>query len=1291
MNKKLRVFMLSLAVVMFTAASAFAILVDDAEIVEGENNTSTFTPGYNYRATYTLQLAEFSGEEGETDTRTLGNVSWDFYPYNASDTWLKHRVVTGTNTSTLIVEGLIPDYNASANQHYFMIAAHVSADVENEDYDSEVAGSQEYITQDNAYYAGSETPEGQSENDERQWVLIEPEEQGEDAPATGLFTGDLVSIDTSAVSDMSVARKDYSITITFPRTTAVTITTEDIENEETGEVTGTRTVYTSADVTVNAQLEYTPVDPEAEEPEPVIATDNLNLPSWLAYEVVETQHEGAWTTDDNDNPIYEEDPESTFYVKTLRIFYSADAEPADGTPASVKILVTPSSTPSITDEREYEDESQSQTTQALSDKYPNNAVISWTLAYSAIAPISLDKSEATVTVDYGSSADLRVNYDTQSPSGDITFSPSLSDKVTLTATVTPANSTDPSGYITVNVVPVAKANAVYSTDMIVTDTNGQTATVRINVSVDVPVIVISSDRAAVDMSTAPYTYDWLDTHTQWYYARPVSIDLSPIPAGLNVTVVSTDESDTVKHGHIIFTYYPVIAGSWDGKIKVYDEYGGSADITMQLRTEVTSADMTTSVTVSGDTSTTPTIYPGQAATLVLNATNSYGPVTWTLDNGSALYALGITLSQVSSTDNSAVYTLTTPKGLAAGTYEAVVSAKDGIGRSAGAYTLTMTVKDWPIVLSGDLASLDIVYPASGEVSIAYYDAEMTSWVMSPDISADISLDMTVVPASTDSSYDVEGTINITVTPLTAAAATYTTTIYFYDSNDNYESRDLTVNVTLPELALSSDSVTLSANVNDTKSESVSYSGATIASYTLSGEMPSQLGFAVASTDSTVTFSIAPTAAGTYSGTVTLVDIYGTTAAVSLTLSATQPAPVTFTLTPSTATATVAVNGTQNVSFSVSGNSGDVTWRLGTVPSGISVSPSTTQTGTNVTYTVTGKTASSTPYSVEVTATDAAGRSAKATISITVTDNTGEITVTPSPSTLSITTGNSASVTFTASGNSGTVTWTLGTVPSGISVSPSTAQTGSSATYTVKGETAGTYTLSVTASDAAGASSSSSVSVTVTSSPTPPDADTTLTEETQTLVDGYKSTGALNSDGTIPDSAISYTSTSTTAHTLSKTGTNQVSKGSSINPVDLVLDFPVDIWKVYINNVLVAWAYSPSVTPSEADDFMTFYPADGTQQGVDIVAESDTKATITFDTTSMSTGSNTVTAAFVPDITAPTQEIGKTNIATINVTDTDSGETTDPTGVGSSSGGCSAGLGAFVSALAAAFFISKKRS
>ena len=144
-------------------------------------------------------------------------------------------------------------------------------------------------------------------------------------------------------------------------------------------------------------------------------------------------------------------------------------------------------------------------------------------------------------------------------------------------------------------------------------------------------------------------------------------------------------------------------------------------------------------------------------------------------------------------------------------------------------------------------------------------------------------------------------------------------------------------------------------------------------------------------------------------------------------------------------------------------------------------------------------------------------------------------------------------------------------------------------------------------------------------------------------------GVLNSDGTLPDSAVNY-NTSTSAKSLSKTTATQVTQGEALNPVTLNLGFTTDIWRVYVNDTLADSAYSPSVSGSEVS---------ASANGVTNTASSSTSATISFSTSAMTTGSNTIAAAFVPDVSSPNQEIAKTTLGIITVS-SQSGTTSDDT-------------------------------
>ncbi|MBR0249260.1 MAG: putative Ig domain-containing protein, partial [Synergistaceae bacterium] len=380
----------------------------------------------------------------------------------------------------------------------------------------------------------------------------------------------------------------------------------------------------------------------------------------------------------------------------------------------------------------------------------------------------------------------------------------------------------------------------------------------------------------------------------------------------------------------------------------------------------------------------------------------------------------------------------------------------------------------------------------------------------------------------------------------------------------------------------------------------------------------------------------------------------------------------FTITPSSSTVTVNVGSPVSVSFTVSGTSGTLTWSASGLPTGVTIDSSTGR--------ISGAPIAAGTSNVTVTARNTAGRTATATITIVAGPvPPTQFTITPSDSAVTVRVGSAVSVSFTVAGTSETLAWSATGLPAGVSINPSTGVISGTPT------TAGSYTATVTAKGSAN-EATATVSFTVEDVPVPPTPEEP-TDETKELINKYESEGKLNSDGTIPSRAVSFTPTDPTAKTLNPNTTTTVKQGENLNPVALVLEFPVDIWKIYINNVLMAWAYSPGVTPA-ADD-ASIYASTG-ENGVIIEPSSKTEATVVFNTELMPAGNNQqIAAAFVPDVTKPTQEIGKTTLATVSVSSTTSPD--EPIGVGGSGGGCDAGLGAIVLAMAATFFISKKRS
>ncbi len=1649
MNSKTRVILLSVFAVLFAAASVLAITADDfsSMVVSDSEITPSTTEGYNYMQRVYVDTSYL--EEGQT----IGTVSWEIYP--AYD-WLAWRL--GSDDKNVIIEGVLPAYSEDQSSYTLHVIAHVSGDIDTGETDPE--------TSEPIYMSGDISADVEG------GTGLEIAVDTQDETTVGLLA-DMVSIDVSgAKHGLNHPGKDYSIIINFPTTTAVTYV-EDYNDD--GDVTGTHTE--STDVFVNAELEYT--DPDPDDPStPVIAAESLNLPSWLSYEVLETQYNGAYEyeQDEEGNNILSTGKivydDSTKYVKSLRIFYSADTEPAGETPGVVRVVVNPSSTPS----------SDAEGATSFADKYENGATIGWSMDYYAIPSIELSADKIPESFTYGKITSFDVYYFYQHPtatgispdiSGDVAFA--FEDVVRISQ-----DENNEYGYFTVSVYPVKLADAVYSTDLVVTDKNGNTAslplsinvvvpsitlseysanlsaafgstastvitydtveysadvispavssdfnfsvevstdaktitlsiapklsadyigtlticdvygksadialtlhsfmsgdpevkvsgdqavriittgttggagtvtlnagnafgnvlwevlnipsgftftplmytgnpatftistdasvttktaysadvratdeygrpttfhltwtveppalilsgdfspnplsvyagnkadtelaflyaepksgdfwfmspdisadvsfdvswtlankdsadttasadsiikegkfTVRANplhveskdytttfyftdsndnvvsaeltVSVTIPVITLSSDNPVVHMSKPPFVTDWPDWHTEWYYAKPVSIDLSVIPSELSFDCVSSDETnDTVKHGRFVFAYMPMTTTGWSGTVKVYDEYGGSADIKISLDVELSSEPMKTTVTVSGDSSSSPTITAGESRTITLTADNAYGKVRWGVSNMAALQALGITLNKVSETKTTAVYTIGTPLTLPAGTYTANITATDSVDRTAAVYNLTITAKAAPIVLSGDFASIDVVYPASGEATVDYYYSPFTSWSMSPDISADISLDVIGIPAE---STTVQGKITVTAAPLTASADKYTTTLTFTDENGNTASKDITINVTLPDFAVTASAASLSLVEGNSADVTFTASGnAGLVSWTL-GEIPD--GIRVTSSDianataynSIKSYVVIGSTAGSYSFDVTAKDAAGRTSSATVNVRVTASGD--FAITADTTSVTVDVNRSANISFTAVFNSGDVTWTLGTVPSGMTVTPAT-QTGTTASYTVTGVTAGASG-SVTVTATDAAGNTDTVTFSVRVNGEQPVFSVSPSEPSVTVSAGSSQNVSLTASGNSGTVTWTLGTVPAGLTVTPAT-QTGTTASYTVTGVTAGTYSVTVTATDAAGHTATATISITVTTG------TLTITPATTSVTVGVGITQNVSFTASGNSGIVSWTvSTTSTAFTVASaastyatqdntrtafaiTGVTAGASGtvtvtatdaagrtatatinvtvSNPTPTAIPISTPrIDITDTTVRSNIVqslAAKLGSRITsstevatlPSSATSGNISYVGNNTVYIPTIVVEvakiyvfgvsvdnlvAGSTMTWTPHVSSSSTGEYLTAseeeenATFLDDsnnIVTKVPANKHINVAAYfepgkiyepSITTSTPSTSGDIIGITSSSGGCSAGLGALVSALAAAFFISKKRS
>ena len=599
-------------------------------------------------------------------------------------------------------------------------------------------------------------------------------------------------------------------------------------------------------------------------------------------------------------------------------------------------------------------------------------------------------------------------------------------------------------------------------------------------------------------------------------------------------------------------------------------------------------------------------------------------------------------------------------------------------------------------VSVDLASYDITVKygtsadigVSGDTPIYFYKQVPISITFSPDISADVAITASwdVLSSDTDNAY---GKITLNVEPLTPLITTYSTDMIIKDSYDNTAAIMLYINVSMDAMFISPDT-SASVNVDVGASKDVSFIAynfnGSVKSWDL-GTIPSGItvtpvtGLANATKyNERIVYTVAGVTEGRYSFDITAVDSSDRSADITVSVTVSPrpvpPAPgVSFSISPASTTVTVAAGASKDVSFTASNNSGDVKWSLGTVPSGVTVAPSAsayaTQGNTRMVYTVTGVTSGD--YTVTVTATDSAGRTSNSTMNITVTATA--LSISASPSSVTVEEGSTANVTLTATGNSGLVTWTLGSQPSGALVTPTASQTGTSAAYTVAGVTAGSSSsFTVTATDAAGNTDSATISVTVTPkgggetggiNPKPRIDVTSGTIQSTIRQALFAKMGSVVSGldiAELPDTAMSSTA-------VTRVGTTAV-----YLPAITVTETKVYVFGVSLDNLPVNYILGWDANVSSSS----------TGERLEASAEEEDAVFIKDDgeeTTTVPSSKHVNVAAYF--------EAGKTYEPIITAAEpSTSGE---EYGVGSSSGGCSAGLGAIVSALAAAFFISKKRS
>lgn len=588
--------------------------------------------------------------------------------------------------------------------------------------------------------------------------------------------------------------------------------------------------------------------------------------------------------------------------------------------------------------------------------------------------------------------------------------------------------------------------------------------------------------------TTPGTYsvtmdvpwsDWLCFTGSGTDVVTVTFTVAPLPAptasAVTATVVanSTDNSITLSLGGGTATSVAVDTAPSHGTATASGTsitytptsgYSGSDSFTYTATNATgTSAAATVSITVSAPTlSLSPTSLSsatvGSSYSASLSASLGTAPYSYAVTAG----ALPTSLSLSSSGAISGTPT-------AAGTFSFTVTATDDLGATGS--------QAYSIAVAGQA-------PTAANVS-ATVAANSTGNAIALSLGGGTATSVAVDTNATHGTATASGT-SITYTPTAGFSGTDSFTYTATNASGTSSPATVSVTVSAPTLSLSPTSLP-SGTVGSSYSASLSASlGTAPYSYAVTaGALPAGL-----SLSSSGIFSGTPTSSGTSSFTVTATDDLGATGSRAYAIAVAGTASTAP--TASNVSATVAANSSGNaITLSLGGGAASSVAVDAAPSNGTAIA-----SGTSITYTPTAGFSGSDSFTY--TATNTAGTSSPATVSITV--SAPVLSISPSGS-LSASVGDLFSQTFTAGNGAAPYSFAMsGTLPDGL------AFDAPSATLSGTPTEAGTYALTLSATDHLGASSSVALSLTV-------EGDITAPPITASTSSGLTSTVDLTSGAT----------------------------------------------------------------------------------------------------------------------------------------------------------------------------------
>lgn len=646
-----------------------------------------------------------------------------------------------------------------------------------------------------------------------------------------------------------------------------------------------------------------------------------------------------------------------------------------------------------------------------------------------------------------------------------------------------------------------------------TNSGGTSAPATVSVTVQDPVITITPSGGFSATIAAPYT----QTFTFNGGAQPWSgFQVTNMPAGLSITGTTANT--------VTISGTPSAAGSFNLNVSATDSSTGNGPYTVGQAFTLTVNGPTLAMTPAPGTLTAPYGAPYSQA---FTATGGTGPftyaVTGALPAGLSLsggtvsgtptvpgsYPITVTATDTGSTGAGAPFSVaqnytinvpaptisvspaSLPNPVPATAYSQTITASGGAGTNSfavtagslppgitlassgalsgtsnqvGTYNFTVTATDgfgqtgsrvYSVTIAAPVLTMT---PAPGTLNAPYgaafsraFTANGGSGTYSYALTGTLPSGLNFSGGTISGIPTVPGSYPITVT---ATDATITGVGAPFSIAQNY-----TIDVPAPTIVVSPAALPNPA-LGSAYNQLLSATGGAI-SYNFavtSGSLPSGISLDNGGTLSGISYE-----AGTFNFTVTATDGYGQTGNRSYTI--TIAAPV-LTMTPSAGGLNAPYGGAFSQTFSASGGTGNYSYAVtGTLPAGLSFSGNTIAG----TATVPGN------YAITVTATDltATGVGAPFTIAQNYTINIAAPTISVTPASLgAATVGTAFSQSLTASGGVGPYTFaiTAGTLPTGVSLSGGNL----SGTPTA----AGSFTITITATDANGQSGSQAYTLNV---------------------------------------------------------------------------------------------------------------------------------------------------------------------------------------------------------------------